>query len=40
MKDLAVACPFCYSMLSDAAKENEKELSTLDVVELAAEALP
>lgn len=37
--NVSVACPFCYSMLSDAAKETEKEIRTYDIIDLAAEAL-
>lgn len=39
VKNLSVACPFCYVMLENATKEKEKEIQTLDVVELAASAL-
>ena len=38
--DTAVACPYCYSMLSDAQRESGlEEARTLDVIELVAMAL-
>jgi Fe-S oxidoreductase len=37
---LAVGCPFCMIMLSDAAKEAGAEMAVRDVVELVAERLP
>ncbi|HSL19341.1 MAG TPA: (Fe-S)-binding protein [Methylomirabilota bacterium] len=36
-EDVAVACPYCYSMLSDAQRESDLEQArTLDVIELVA----
>ena len=38
--DVAVACPYCFSMLSDAQNElGRDEASTFDVIELVAEAV-
>ena len=38
--EVAVACPYCYSMLSDAQQEGGLENArTFDVIELVAEAL-
>jgi Fe-S oxidoreductase len=38
--DVAVACPYCYSMLSDAQNELGREnASTYDVIELVARSL-
>ena len=38
--EVAVACPYCYSMLSDAQREGGLEdAQTLDVIELVAQAL-
>lgn len=36
---LAVACPFCLTMLSDAAKQADNSLEVKDLVELVAEGL-
>lgn len=39
--DVAVACPYCWSMLSDAQQETGREAArTWDVIELVAQALP
>lgn len=39
--DVAVACPYCYAMLSDAqGDENKEDAVTYDVIELVAKALP
>ncbi len=39
-KDVAVACPYCFSMLSDAQNElGHEEASTWDVIELVAKSL-
>ena len=38
--DVAVACPYCFSMLSDAQNElGREEASTFDVIELVAESV-
>lgn len=37
---IAVGCPFCLTMLTDAAKQSEKQVPVKDIVELIAEALP
>jgi Fe-S oxidoreductase len=38
--DTAVACPYCWSMLSDAQQElGHEEAKTYDVIELVAKAL-
>lgn len=37
---IAVGCPFCLTMLTDAAKQSETQVPVKDVVELIAEALP
>jgi len=38
--DVAVACPYCYSMLSDAQNElGREDASTYDVIELVAQSL-
>ena len=38
--DVAVACPYCFSMLSDAQNELGREsASTYDVIELVAKSL-
>lgn len=37
---IAVACPFCMTMISDAAKDKESEIPVLDVAELVARSLP
>ena len=40
-EDVAVACPYCWSMLSDAQRETgHEEAMTYDVIELVAKALP
>lgn len=40
-EDVAVACPYCWSMLSDAQRETGHETAmTYDVIELVARALP
>jgi Fe-S oxidoreductase len=36
---VAVACPFCNTMLSDGIKHKEKELEVLDLAELIAASL-
>ncbi len=36
---VAVACPFCLTMLADAGKELQSDVAVKDVVELAAERL-
>ncbi len=39
-KDTAVACPYCYSMLSDAQNEmGHEDATTYDVIELVAQAV-
>jgi Fe-S oxidoreductase len=39
-RDVAVACPYCYSMLSDAQNELDREgAATYDVIELVAKAM-
>ena len=39
-ENLAVACPYCFSMLSDAQNETgHEEAKTWDVIELVAQAL-
>jgi Fe-S oxidoreductase len=39
-KDVAVACPYCYAMLSDAQRETGEEAAvTYDVIELVAKAM-
>jgi Fe-S oxidoreductase len=39
--DVAVACPYCWSMLSDAQQETGRETArTWDIIELVAQALP
>lgn len=35
---IAVACPFCMTMMSDGVKAKEKEVKVLDLVELIAES--
>ncbi|MFN2198607.1 MAG: (Fe-S)-binding protein [Anaerolineales bacterium] len=37
---LAVGCPFCMIMLTDAGKQTDSELPILDVAEIVANALP
>ena len=38
--EIAVACPYCFSMLSDAQREGGLEdAQTLDVIELVARSL-
>ena len=38
--DVAVACPYCFSMLSDAQNElGKEEAETYDVIELVAQSL-
>lgn len=38
--DVAVACPYCYSMLSDAQNElGREQASTYDVIELVARSI-
>lgn len=39
-RTLAVACPFCLLMLSDAARQGGKAMEVRDVVEILAERLP
>jgi len=36
---VAVACPFCLTMLADAGKQLQSDVAVKDVVELAAERL-
>jgi Fe-S oxidoreductase len=39
-EDVAVACPYCFSMLSDAQNELGREnASTWDVIELVAKSI-
>ena len=39
-EEVAVACPYCFSMLSDAQREGGLEdAQTLDVIELVARSL-
>jgi len=38
-KTLAVACPFCLTMLSDAAKQGKKGMQVKDVAEIIAERM-
>ena len=39
--DVGVACPYCWSMLSDAQQElGHEQAKTWDVIELVARALP
>jgi Fe-S oxidoreductase len=37
---IAVGCPFCLTMLTDASKQAGQGVEVKDVVELVAEALP
>jgi Fe-S oxidoreductase len=37
---LAVGCPFCMVMLSDAARQETSELQVLDIAEIVANSLP
>jgi Fe-S oxidoreductase len=37
---VGTACPFCLTMLTDAAKQSETQVPVKDIVELIAEALP
>ena len=39
-KTIAVGCPFCLTMLTDASKEADQGIEVLDLVELVAGALP
>lgn len=37
---LAVGCPFCMIMLTDAQKQASSEMQVLDIAEIVANALP
>ena len=38
--DVGVACPFCFSMVSDAQQElGDEEAKTVDVIEVVAKAI-
>ena len=39
-KTVAVGCPFCLTMLTDASKQDGKGIVVKDVAELIAERLP
>ena len=36
---LAVACPFCMTMLNDAAKTSSESLQVLDIAEIVADRI-
>ena len=38
-KTIAVGCPFCLTMLTDASKEADQGVAVVDVVELMAERI-
>ncbi len=40
VKTIAVACPFCLTMLTDASKQADQGIEVKDIVELVAEGLP
>ena len=40
VKTIAVACPFCLTMLTDASKQADQGIEIKDIVELVAEGLP